>query len=157
MIFKRGIYRNELQFQDDTGTLADPTSPELQIQKPDGTWANLSAPTKQNSKTGLYGFSLDMSNATTYPVGKYTFRIAGTVPTAKEVGATWEISLSEYSFDEIMSSLNNATYGLSAIKTLNDTMASYIDTEVAAIKVKTDNLPASPAATGQNSRYANIS
>jgi hypothetical protein len=29
-----------------------------------------------------------------------------------------------------------------------DTVAGYIDTEVAAIKAKTDNLPASPAATG---------
>lgn len=32
--------------------------------------------------------------------------------------------------------------------TLVNTMAGYIDTEVAAIKAKTDNLPANPAATG---------
>lgn len=34
----------------------------------------------------------------------------------------------------------NATYGLSAIKTLSDAIAGYLDTEIAAIKAKTDQL-----------------
>jgi len=38
----------------------------------------------------------------------------------------------------ILNQLAHATYGLSAIKTLMDTIAGYIDTEVAAIKAKTD-------------------
>ena len=46
------------------------------------------------------------------------------------------------------SDVTSATYGLASIKTLLDAITGYIDTEVAAIKAKTDNLPASPAATG---------
>lgn len=41
----------------------------------------------------------------------------------------------------------NATVSSRATQTSVDTMAGYVDTEVAAIKAKTDNLPASPAAT----------
>lgn len=39
-------------------------------------------------------------------------------------------------------------FGAVATQSLLATVAGYIDTEVAAIKAKTDNLPASPAATG---------
>ncbi len=46
---------------------------------------------------------------------------------------------------DIQSKVNNVTYGLSAIKTLIDTLTAYVDTEVAAIKAKTDNLPTDPA------------
>jgi hypothetical protein len=42
----------------------------------------------------------------------------------------------------------NATIGSRATQTSVDTLAGYVDTEVAAIKAKTDNLPASPAAVG---------
>lgn len=42
----------------------------------------------------------------------------------------------------------NATVSSRATQTSVDTLAGYVDTEVAAIKAKTDNLPASPAATG---------
>lgn len=41
--------------------------------------------------------------------------------------------------------VNNGTHGNAAIKSLIDTVDDFIDTEVAAIKAKTDNLPASPA------------
>ena len=44
--------------------------------------------------------------------------------------------------------VNDAGYGLAALKSLLDAISSYVDTEVAAIKAKTDNLPSSPAATG---------
>lgn len=44
--------------------------------------------------------------------------------------------------------VNHGTYGNAAIKTLEDAIAGYLDTEIAAIKTKTDNLPAAPAATG---------
>lgn len=40
---------------------------------------------------------------------------------------------------------NSGTFGLSALKTLIDTLTTYVDTEVAAIKAKTDNLPPDPA------------
>jgi hypothetical protein len=42
----------------------------------------------------------------------------------------------------------NATVSSRATQTSVDTVDDYLDTEIAAIKAKTDNLPASPAATG---------
>lgn len=42
----------------------------------------------------------------------------------------------------------NATVSSRASQSSLDTLDDYVDTEVAAIKAKTDNLPASPAATG---------
>lgn len=44
-----------------------------------------------------------------------------------------------------------------ASQTSVDTLTTYVDTEVAAIKAKTDNLPASPAATGDIPSAASIS
>ena len=44
--------------------------------------------------------------------------------------------------------VNSGTHGNAALKTLIDAIDDYIDTEVAAIKAKTDNLPSSPAAVG---------
>lgn len=43
---------------------------------------------------------------------------------------------------------DNATIATRATQASVDTVAGYLDTEVAAIKAKTDNLPASPAAVG---------
>jgi len=42
----------------------------------------------------------------------------------------------------------NATVSSRATQSSVDIVAGYLDTEIAAIKAKTDNLPASPAATG---------
>lgn len=41
--------------------------------------------------------------------------------------------------------VNSGTFGNSALKTLIDAVDDYVDTEVAAIKAKTDNLPSDPA------------
>jgi hypothetical protein len=41
--------------------------------------------------------------------------------------------------------VNSGTHGNAALKVLIDTIDDFIDTEVAAIKAKTDNLPADPA------------
>lgn len=41
--------------------------------------------------------------------------------------------------------VNSGTFGNSALKTLIDTVDDFLDTEVAAIKAKTDNLPSDPA------------
>lgn len=41
--------------------------------------------------------------------------------------------------------VNSGTHGNSALKTLIDAIDDFIDTEVAAIKAKTDNLPSDPA------------
>lgn len=49
---------------------------------------------------------------------------------------------------DVAAEIASATYGLAALKALLDAIVSYIDTEVGAIKAKTDNLPAQPAAVG---------
>jgi hypothetical protein len=41
--------------------------------------------------------------------------------------------------------VNNGTHGNAALKALIDAIDDYVDTEVAAIKAKTDNLPTDPA------------
>ncbi len=51
-------------------------------------------------------------------------------------GAVWDLATSGHT--------TSATFG-AQLKTLLDTIATYIDTEVAAIKAKTDNLPSDPA------------
>lgn len=59
--------------------------------------------------------------------------------------------------DGIQTDLSNGTDGLGALKSLLDAIAGYIDTEVAAIKAKTDNLPADPASeTNVNANGAKI-
>lgn len=50
----------------------------------------------------------------------------------------------------------DATISSRASQTSLDTLDNYVDTEVAAIKAKTDNLPASPAATGDIPSAASI-
>lgn len=52
--------------------------------------------------------------------------------------------------------LYTAAATLDEIKTAIDAIDDYVDTEVAAIKAKTDNLPASPAATGDIPTSADI-
>jgi hypothetical protein len=131
---KRGTLYYQRQFHNDQGTAEDPTGPEAQLQKPDGSWVALTAPAKQNSKTGLFGGSLDMSNATTYPVGRYSLRIGGTVATAKVVAAVIEFELTEYSVDDIYGRL-----GAPVAASLSADVA-VVDAVVDAIKAKTDTL-----------------
>lgn len=50
----------------------------------------------------------------------------------------------------------DATVGSRATQTSVDTVDDFLDTEIAAIKAKTDNLPASPAATGDIPSAATI-
>lgn len=73
-------------FHDDTGTLADPTSPEAQLRGPAGSWTALAAPSKQNSKTGFFGGTYDTTGDA---AGQYCLRMAGTVATAKDVATVF--------------------------------------------------------------------
>jgi hypothetical protein len=94
-----------------------------------------------------------------------TIAVGGTTQTARDLGAsvllssgtgTGQISLSSGAVTAGTVS-DKTGYGLTsaydaaktaASQTSVDTLAGYVDTEVAAIKAKTDNLPASPAAVG---------
>lgn len=68
--------------------------------------------------------------------------IAAAVWNALTSGLTTVGSIGKLLVDNI-----NATIGSRATQTSVDTLAGYVDTEVGAIKAKTDNLPSAPAAT----------
>lgn len=57
---------------------------------------------------------------------------------------------------DISTSFSGVTTTLSSMISTLATISGYIDTEVAAIKAKTDNLPASPAATGDIPSAASV-
>jgi len=192
-LFKRGTLYYSHQFHNDLGTAENPTAPEAQLLKPDGSWAALTAPAQQNSKVGLFGGSLDMSNASTYPVGRYVLRIAGTVTTAKVVGLTEAFELVESLPDDVAALAATAVWGagtkaltdkagfsLAADQAVNVTKVggtaqtagdiygqiailrtrlgvpsvdlttdvAAVKSDTAAVKAKTDNIPSSPAAVG---------
>lgn len=73
-------------------------------------------------------------------------KVAGTTQTARDIGAS--VLVAGDLSATMKTSVQTAADAAVTANTLINTMAGYIDTEVAAIKAKTDNLPASPAATG---------
>lgn len=85
------------------------------------------------------------------PVGA----IAGaTAPTAGEVAdAVWDEATAGHvtagtfgkSDADVLTAVSSGTHGLAALKTLLDALTAFVDTEVGAIKAKTDNLPTDPA------------
>lgn len=95
---------------------------------------------------GDYRFAADaLRNAPTGSGG-------GSAPSAATIAAAvWDEALSGHATagtaGKIVYTNLDATVGTRATQTSVDTVAGYVDTEVAAIKAKTDNLPASPAAT----------
>lgn len=127
--------------------------------------AGVSLQTDRASVVGLNQATIVATAANGYEAGKsYSVYIsAGTVGGVSVVGEVvgqFTIQASAAAVD-----LANATDGLGALKTEIGTrlatsgytapdnatitaIAGYLDTEVAAIKAKTDNLPAAPAATG---------
>jgi len=97
--------------------------------------------------TGLHHLRVDLSDNTDagfYAAGsEYFIVLEGAVID----GLTVNTVLAQFSIERangILAILKHATYGLSALKTLIDA----INTLATAIKAKTDNLPASPAAVG---------
>jgi hypothetical protein len=111
-------------FHNDQGTIEDPTSPEAQQRTPAGVWSALTAPSKQNSKTGFYGGTID---TTGFAVGEYVVRMAGTVTTTKTVATLFSFTVRANTEADIK------------------TDTASIKTDTTAIKAKTDNLPADPA------------
>ena len=79
-----------------------------------------------------------------------TFTIAAkdniSVMGLRQVDVThWKGAAAPAMTGDAYSVVNNGTHGNAALKTLIDAIDDFIDTEVAAIKAKTDNLPADPA------------
>ena len=83
--------------------------------------------------------SAGLADANTVKVGPTG---AGTAQTAKDLGVTVNQTGDAYAI------VNSGTFGNSALKNLLDAINGLMDTELGDIKAKTDNLPASPAATG---------
>lgn len=77
-------------FHNQDGTLEDPTGPEAQLRDPSGTWVALTAPSKQNSKTGHFGGTID---TTDFVAGQYAIRLAGTVTTGKVQAAEFTFTV----------------------------------------------------------------
>jgi hypothetical protein len=77
-------------FNNDQGTIENPTSPEVQQRTPAGVWSDLTTPAIQNSKTGFYGGTID---TTDYAVGQYIIRLAGTVTTAKTIATIFSFTI----------------------------------------------------------------
>lgn len=116
---------------------------------PDGSTTQLTAGITLTADfdgvTGLNLVSIVASGANGYAAGKdYNLVItAGTVNGVSVVGEV--IGRFTLQRSAAYTDLENATDGLSALKVLIDTIDDFVDTEVAAIKAKTDNLPPDPA------------
>ena len=79
-----------------------PTGLYVAIIKPDGTYAAVtSSATNGEDGIGVVSLTLDMGNATTYPIGHYQVAYMGTVTTRKNVASFHDFVLSEYSLDDI--------------------------------------------------------
>lgn len=102
------------------------------------------------SVTGLTVANLDVAVSTRLASGSYTAPDNATIATGASAAVSAAVSAA--SADSKASANNtilaSASYGNAALKTALDTLEDYVDTEVAAIKAKTDNLPGSPAAVG---------
>ena len=103
-------------FQNDIGTIENPTSPEAQIRTPSGVLEDLITPAIQNAKTGHYGGTID---TTGFAVGQYIIRIAGGVSTAKIVATEFTFMIESNDHADIKSELT--------------IIVGYIDTEVTTI------------------------
>jgi hypothetical protein len=104
-----------------------------------------------DAQTGVHYVKIDLSDNTDagfYAAGsEYSVVMTGMTIDTKVVSAV----LAQFSIERAggaLALLKSGTSGLSALKTLLDAVDDYLDTEVAAIKTKTDLLPASPAAVG---------
>lgn len=98
-----------------------------------------------SSTRTLSAFGFTVTVATNNDKSGYSLSAAG-------VQAVWDALTSALSTANSVGKLLvdnvNATISSRATQTSVDTIDDFVDTEVAAIKAKTDNLPASPAATG---------
>ncbi len=100
-----------------------------------------------DSRTGLHNVRIVASGANGYEVGKSYAAVitAGTVDSVSVVGRV----IKEFTIERsaAIDEIGAAGAGLTALATQTsvNTLAGYVDTEVAAIKAKTDNLPTDPA------------
>jgi hypothetical protein len=106
-----------------------------------GSMTQLTSPNKR----GLYLYRLSGADLTTFDYVAVGITSDSSVD-LKEVPALWaRFSEGDAQTGDSYAVVSNGTYGLSALKTLLDAIDDYVDTEITAIKAKTDNLPSDPA------------
>lgn len=93
---------------------------------------------------GLYNYLLASSNVAAGDVFAAVFKTTGTADQKHVAGQIFI----ETNYTTTISGRVDAAITTRASQATLDTLDDYVDTEVAAIKAKTDNLPASPAAVG---------
>ncbi len=110
--------------------------------------AGITVTTSFNTSTGLQMVVIDLSDNTDsgfYAAGhEYSVAVADVTIDSQTV-RFWLGSFSIERAGGALEKLKSATFGLSALKTLIDTLDDFVDTEVAAIKTKTDFLPSATA------------
>lgn len=98
-----------------------------------------------DSVTGLNHVAVVATSGNGFEAGK-DYHLVITTGTVDSVSVVGEV-VGRFTLERSAAAvdLDNATDGLSALKALIDTIDDFLDTEVAAIKAKTDNLPSDPA------------
>jgi hypothetical protein len=111
--------------------------------------------TKRTGYTGVYRGTFTPTTVGGYTVGRYyDVVVSGTVSSITDKAVALTFVLRSASIDDVSTATTasaiRTAVGLASanLDTQLTAIDDYIDTEVAAIKAKTDNLPASPAATG---------
>lgn len=144
------VYGKFTTFRPSTGaayTLAG--SPALSVYKDNSTTQSTTGVTLTadfDSVTGLNHFAIDTSaDGTFYSAGSF-FDVVITTGTVDSVSVVGTV-VASFTLKKAYagSIVGSGTYGNAALKTLIDAVDDYVDTEVAAIKAKTDNLPSDPA------------
>lgn len=157
------IYVDFITSSPTTGAAIDADSlPTAEVFE-DATDTAILSPTivKRTGKTGNYRVPVVCTAANGFEAAKsYNVVVSATVGAvaAKAVIRTFQMRTTSVDDPVVVGTNNDKTgYALTAAydpaktassQATQDTLATYVDTEVAAIKAKTDNLPASPAATG---------
>lgn len=136
-----------------TGVLTDADSTPTGTLYVNGT-SNAATVTVTHHSTGKYKAAVTLP---TLAIGDLAeLEVAATVNSVSDSAIVWFdtkdvlLDSSGKTTDAVQTGdsypvVNSGTFGNSALKTLIDTLTGYVDTEVAAIKAKTDNLPSDPA------------
>lgn len=108
--------------------------------------------TKRTSLTGNYRLTFTVSAANGFEVGKW-YNVIGSATiggiATKGVIKTFLVkAVDTPQTGDAYAVVNNVTFGNNSLYTLLNMIGGFVDTEVAAIKAKTDLIPASPAAVG---------
>lgn len=145
-----------------TGTGAVPATVQVYTSFPQtgDAFARLGAPVGASISADVAAVQADTDNIQTrLPTSLVSGRIdasLGAIASGVDFSATMKASinteadtaLSDVGLTSTVTGRIDAAVSTRSSQTSVDTLAGYVDNEVAAIKAKTDNLPASPAATG---------